>query len=130
MILNKDKIRADILKNGQESQRLLTRGIFKYLRKNPDTGFDFEKLWARVTKANEQFFKKKRSMEELTAELKDEEKQFLANVLRFSFEFMSTAKQKKNPILENVEIQEIDLDGVPAEWHIVPNAREDKRRGG
>lgn len=126
MILNKDKLRPDVLRNEREHQRLLVEGIVEFLNKNKNSAIDFGKLWKRVMAANERFFKKEKTVEELTAELSMDEIQFLARALRYSFEYMSARKQEGNPILENVIMEEVKIDAIPAEWHIVPGAREDR----
>jgi acetyl esterase/lipase len=54
------------------------------------------------------------------------EMQFLANLHRNAVEFRSTEMQKLIPFMNNVKIEPIDLNGVPAEWQIIPEAIEDK----
>ena len=80
-------MRADVLKVMDEFQKIQTRGVFKYLRRNKESDIDFLSLWKKVMRANKQFFNRKKEMEELFSLLSREEMRFLATVLRYSFDF-------------------------------------------
>jgi len=51
---------------------------------------------------------------------------FLARAFRFAFDFVFEVHQKNNPILDNVTVEKVDVNGVPAEWQIVPEVTDDK----
>jgi acetyl esterase/lipase len=54
------------------------------------------------------------------------EMKFLARMHRNAVEFRSNEGQKQASFMTDVKIESVDLDGVSAEWQIVPGAREDK----
>ncbi|MHA2224340.1 MAG: alpha/beta hydrolase [Candidatus Hodarchaeales archaeon] len=65
--------------------------------------------------------------ENMEGYLSKDEQLFLAKFHRFIVEFMASYQQKHiSTIPENVKIEQLDADGVPVEWLIVPEAREDK----
>ena len=125
-IAKRSKIRADVLKVMDEFQKIQTRGVFKYLRINKESDFDFLSLWKKVMRANNQFFNRKKEKEELFSLLSREEMRFLAMVLRYSFDFTAKINEKKYPIPEDVKIETTDAGGVPAEWQIAPDAVKDR----
>ncbi len=55
-----------------------------------------------------------------------DEMRFLAKLHRNAVEFRSNERQKQESFMNEVKIEPVDLDGVPAEWQIVPGAQEDK----
>ncbi len=125
-ILNREKIRPDVLKWLDEGQKIQMRGISKSLRKYPNETIDFLPFWEKVIKVNEQFFKKEIEEEEAFKLLTMDEMLYLAKILRYMFEFIGDYDQKQFPIPDNVKIESVDAGGVPAEWQIIPNASEDK----
>lgn len=125
-ILNKEKLRPDVLELCEEIEKIQLRAAGKFIRKYPDDKIDFLKLWERIMKINEQVFKGEIELDEAFKLLDKDEILYLSRIMRYMFEFMSDHDQKENPIPENVKIESIDAGGVPAEWQIVPNAAEDK----
>ncbi len=125
-ILNRQKIRPDVLKVMEDFLKVNAQGLFKYFKDHEDSGIEFKPLWKKLMKANKQFFKKEKSQYELSKLLTMEEKIFLAKAFRFAFNFVGDIEQKNNPILEGVSVESINAGGVPAEWQIVPEAAEDK----
>ena len=55
-----------------------------------------------------------------------EEMLFLARLHRNAVEYRSNEMQKRVSFMAGVKIEPIDLGGVPAEWQITPESREDK----
>ena len=55
-----------------------------------------------------------------------EEKVSLAKFFRYVTDFVTDAELKAYPIPDDVKIEPVDLDGIPAEWQIVPGANEDR----
>jgi monoterpene epsilon-lactone hydrolase len=125
-ILNKKKLRPDVLKFLNNSQKLQMEGVLKFVKENPDDNIDFPKLWANVQKVNEQVMKKEIDEDEASKILTMDEMNYLGKMLRFMFEFTSNYNQKQFPVPDNVKIESVNARGVPAEWQLVPNASEEK----
>ena len=50
----------------------------------------------------------------------------LAKLFRFVIGFSADITLKNYPISDDIKIEEIDIEGVPAEWQIVPSAKEER----
>lgn len=125
-ILNRQKLRPDVLKLMDDIFKLQTRGVFKFLKGDKDLGQKFTKLWQNLMKGNEQFFKKVKTNEELSTMFTYEDMRLLARAFRFAYDFVFEHYQKNNPILENVKIKQIDIHGVPAEWQVSSEIADNK----
>lgn len=123
-ILNRERIREDVLKIFDESTRLQARALYKFMRQNKASEGDLKELWKRVMRANRQFFLIDKSMVNLKNIINDKEALFLAKMHRFLFEFSATMTQKKHPSLEDIEIEQDHIKNVSVEWQ-VPNDSSD-----
>ena len=101
-------------------------GVFEFLEREEDQGVDFQVLWDKVMGLNDLHFRERRKTEDLYGLLTDKEVLFLAQLLRFSFEYSVNIEQKRFPIPKDVEIRIVDASGVPAEWQTVPGATRDR----
>ncbi|MEM3149332.1 MAG: alpha/beta hydrolase [Candidatus Jordarchaeales archaeon] len=124
-VLDRSKIRADVLKLIDEYMKAQTNAIVEFLGKE-GSGVDFPRLWGKVMEGNERFFRREMSAEEIYNWLTKDEMLFLARMMRYAFEYAAKVDQEKNPIPSDVIIDQIDAGGVPAEWQIVPGAADDK----
>jgi acetyl esterase/lipase len=102
------------------------QGVFEFLEREENRGVDFQALWGKVMGLNDLYFKERRDAGSLCAELTSEEIHFLARILRHSFEYGTNIEQQRFPIPEGVETKTVDVDGIPAEWQIVPGAKRDR----
>ncbi len=125
-ILNRKKLRPDVLKLMDDILKVQTRGVFTFLKGDKDSGLKFTALWQKLMKGNEQFFKKEKTSEELSVMFTNEDMSLLARAFRFAYDFVFERYQKNNPILDNVKVEQIDADGVTAEWQIFPEVANDK----
>jgi acetyl esterase/lipase len=127
-ILNRSKIRPDVLELADQMQKEQMKIVMKFLSQKENQDIDFPSLWNKVMEANECFFKAKseKEVEELFNLLTDEEMLFLTKMLRFAFEESANIDQKENPIPEDIDIRKIEIDGIPAEWQIVPEAKKER----
>ncbi|NHI94901.1 MAG: alpha/beta hydrolase [Candidatus Lokiarchaeota archaeon] len=100
--------------------------VFKFLEQHKDEGIGFEPLWQRIVTANEEFFRREKPPESFIGFLTKREMLFLAKMFRYAHKFAMEKEMKKAPIPEDVKIETIDINGVPAEWQIVPGAKEDQ----
>ncbi len=125
-ILNRSKIRPDVLKICDDLNKEMTKGVFEFLNKEENKGFNFQAIYKKVMDLNELFFKREKSLIQLHNLLTDEERLFMTRLYRFSFEYAAIIDQKRNPVPDDVEIELIDVDGTPAEWQIIPGAVKNK----
>lgn len=123
--MNRSKIRPDVLEIMDELLQCQMKGVFEFLEREENRGVDFQALWGKVMGLNDLYFKERRKTGSLYGLLTDEEIHFLARMLRFSFEYAANIEQQRFPIPEDVETKMVDVDGIPAEWQIVPGARRD-----
>jgi len=125
-ILNRSKIRPDVLKHYDDVFKEQMTGVMEFLNREENKEFNFQTIYKKVMDANEQFFKKEKEVKELTNLLTEKERFFLINLLRHAIEYGATVAQKKTPIPDDIKIEKIDINGIPAEWQVVPEAEENK----
>ena len=125
-ILNRTKIRPDVLKLMDELQKDQMMGISEFLQRKENQGIDFQALWKKVMYGNALFFKNKGVNEELSGLVTREEMIFLAKLHRFTSDYVADIDQKNHPISKDVKVETIDAGGVPAEWQTVPGEIEDR----
>ncbi len=121
-ILDRSKVRPDVLKIMDAYLGIQLHVIPKFLEKEENKGVDFQALWKKVMDGNERFFKG----ENMSGFLTKDEQLFLTRFYRFGIEYGADLVQKRHPIPKDVKIKIIDANGVPAEWQIVPSAVEDR----
>lgn len=127
-ILNRSKIRPDVLRLMDELLKEQMNGVLEFLKAEENQGVDFQSLWQKVMEGNEHFFKKggELNIDELYDYLTKDEMFLLARLLRFAFEHVANVDQERHPIPGDVKVEKVDAGGVPAEWQIVPGAKEDR----
>ena len=125
-ILNRSKIRPDVLKIYDNGFKEQMTGVLEFLSREENKEFNFQTIYKKITDANELFFKREKSVEELTNLLTEKERRFMVNLLRHGFDYGASLEQKKTPIPDDVKIEKIIINEIPAEWQIVPGA--DKER--
>ncbi len=125
-ILNRKKIRPDVLKIYDDGFKEQMAGVLEFLSREENKEFNFQTLYKKIMDANDLFFKREKSVEELTNLLTEKERRFMINLLRHGFDYGASLEQKKSPIPDDVKIEKIYINEIPAEWQIVPGA--DKNR--
>ncbi len=122
-ILDKSKItRLEIIETLEFQDTLRSQAASIFFNKEENREIDFRSLWKKVMDANDRWFKGEKVRGLLTIK----EMRFLAKLHRNAVEFRSNEMQKRASFMNNVKIEPLDLDGVPAEWQIVPGAMEEK----
>ncbi|MBS7287798.1 MAG: alpha/beta hydrolase [Candidatus Freyarchaeota archaeon] len=124
-VLDRSKVRPDVLKLIDEYMKAQAEALMKFLEKEGKTA-DFSAIWGKVMAGNERFFRREMSVSEIYNWLTKEEMLFLAKILRYAFEYAASVEQEKHPIPSDVIIDQTDAGGVPAEWQIVPVAADDR----
>ncbi len=129
-ILDRSKIRPEILKAIDENQKLQMKGALEFLKFKENKGFNLQAYMQKVEEGNKNLFQllseNKGSIEDLYGFFSDEDMLLLAKFFRFVVEYYTAAELEQFPLPEDVQIEEINAGGVLAEWQIVPGAQKDK----
>jgi len=129
-MLDKSKLREDVRKLSEKSQRILMKGIYKFLNMEGNKGTDLMELMRIILDGNARFYEELASGEGRVEELYDlvtkDQMIFLARLFRYAMEFKAEFLMKKNPIPDDVSIEKINVNGVPAEWQIPLGAPENQ----
>jgi len=118
-----EKFREDVRKFLENNLELQMKINIDYIMKKAP---EIQTIWPKVAATNEKFFKGEVNIEELRTVISKGEMLTLAGMLRNMFEKMSAIGMEKNPLPVDLQIVEVDADGVSAEWQIVPGAAKDK----
>ncbi|MFX1274984.1 MAG: alpha/beta hydrolase [Promethearchaeota archaeon] len=128
--LDKSKMREDVLKLIERNTNLQMKAVAAFLGLEENKGYNLMKLMRKVGKANEEYYKiisnSDRSIAELENVLTNDEKLFLAKLFRYGESSLVDEYLEENPLPDDIKIESVDLDGIPAEWQAVPNVSEDR----
>jgi len=114
--------RSEILKVLELIQKLADQANIEFFKEEENQIINFSVLWKKVMEGNNRWFKGEDTHGLLTIE----EMRFIAKLHRNVVEYRSNFAQKQAPFMKQVKIEPVEVDGVPAEWQIVPVAIEDK----
>ncbi|MFW9951218.1 MAG: alpha/beta hydrolase [Candidatus Thorarchaeota archaeon] len=120
-ILNRNKVRKDILKIGDDTFKEQMKFVMKFIGFEENKPFDFQKIYKKTLDLNERYFKEKADMVELHNALTNEERDYLKRLLRYAFEESVKQELKQYPPSKHIEIKPITIGGIPAEWVIPPD---------
>ena len=119
-ILNRNKIRPDILKLQDEGFKEQMKFALQFTQFEENKQFSFQKIYKKLLDLNELFFKKKAGMFELNNKFTSEERDYLTRLLRYASEHSTIQELENYPIPNDIEITTIMLDKIPAEW-VIPS---------
>jgi len=125
-ILDRSKIRPEILESNDNRQKELVPFLTEYLQKKENQQFNFTELWGKNLDGNAYFFKNGVLDDHLLNLLTQEEVLFLARFMRANAEQLAVIGQKHRPIADDIRIEKIEMDGVPVEWQVGPDAHKDR----
>ncbi|MFX0104546.1 MAG: alpha/beta hydrolase [Candidatus Hodarchaeota archaeon] len=129
-ILDRSKIRPEILKLIDKSQKIQLNGALEFLKLEENKGVNLQTYMQKITEENERFFqelsKGEGTVEDLYGIFTYEEMLLLAKLFRFIIEYSADIRLEQYPLPEDVEINKFNVGNVPAEWQIVPGAMDDK----
>lgn len=125
-ILNKAKLRPDILALSERFQHSMLQGLCEFLQKEENQNFDFPEIWGRLLDGNTYFFEQRKIDNHLRNLLSYDERCFLARAFRFGTEYMAKCDQGRMSVMKDVTIEKRILEGIPVEWQIVPHAHPDR----
>jgi len=124
-ILDRKKIRPDILKIQDDSFKEQMKFVIQFTQFEENKQYNFQKIYAKLLNLNELFFKKEAGMFELHDKLTDEERTFLTGLLRYAVEQSSIQELENYPIPKEIEINSTMIDKIPADWIIPSNPIKD-----
>ena len=119
-ILNKTKLRSDVLALYESRQAMILAGIGEFLQKTENQIMNFGEIWNKSLEGNEYFFKNKKIDDYLINLLTFDEQCFLARVLRYAMEYSARVEQENSSITSNVKFEKSSIVGINVEWQIVP----------
>ena len=129
-ILDKSKLRPEVLNLIEQTEKLQLKAAFEYLKKKENRGFNLQEYLKKIADYNEKFFKaaasKSLNLDDFDGIFTDEELLKLAKFYRFAVDYSMNFRIKQHPLPEDIEINEVDAGGVPAEWQIVQEADKNK----
>ncbi|UCD01671.1 MAG: alpha/beta hydrolase, partial [Promethearchaeota archaeon] len=129
-ILDRSKIRPEILKFLDDNQKIQLKAALEFLKLEENKGFNIQAYMQKIAEENERFFQElsneESSVEDLYGIFTNDEMLLLAKFFRFIIEYSTDLRLKQYPISEEIEIKNIEIEGIPAEWQIIPNAEKDK----
>ena len=119
-ILDRKKIRPDILKIYDDGFKEQMKFVFQFIELKENKRFNFQKIYMKLQDLNELFFKKKAGMVELHDKLTSEERNYITKLFRYITEHSAMQELENYPIPKEIEIKPIMLDKIPAEW-VIPS---------
>ena len=124
-ILNRKKVRKDILKIEDDVFKEQMKIVSQFIEFEENKPFNFPKIYKKTLDLNQRYFKEKANMAELNNAFTDEERDYLKRLLRYAFEESTKQELKDYPIPNYIEIKPTMIDGISAEWVIPPNEIKD-----
>ena len=125
-ILDRKKIRPDILKIYDDGFKEQMKFVIQFTQFEENKRFSFQKIYKKLLDLNELFFKKKGGAVELHDKFTGEERNFLTKLLRFAVEQSAIQELENYPIPKEIEIKSIMLDKIPADWVIPSDPIKDR----
>ncbi|KKM19670.1 hypothetical protein LCGC14_1653250 [marine sediment metagenome] len=128
-ISNKSKLTPQVNALMEDFQKLQMQAISEFLKIKENQEINFLALWNKMMDANARWVKSKGKdltfidLYDLTTH---EERLFLSRLMQFIFDTMSDQQESEAPLPEDIKIEQVKVNGVPAEWQIVPGASEDR----
>jgi len=128
-ISNKSKLTPQVNALMENFQKLQMQAISEFLKIKENQEINFLDLWNKMMDANARWVKSKGkdlTFSDLYNLTTHEERLFLSRLLQFIFDTMSDQQESEAPLPEDIKIEQVKVNGVPAEWQIVPGASEDR----
>ncbi len=128
--VEKSKIRPEILKLVETRRKIEKLATQEFLKLDENNGVNLKACLNKVSKGNDLYLQiacsKSENMEELHKILSYEDMLFLARYFRFISDFTTNMTLERHPVPVSIKVEEVDADGVAAEWQIIPEAKNDR----
>ncbi|MFW9867410.1 MAG: alpha/beta hydrolase [Candidatus Thorarchaeota archaeon] len=128
-ISNKSKLTPQVNELMEQFQKLQMQAIAEFLKIKENQEINFLALWNKVMDANSRWAATKGkdlTLDDLYNLTTHEERLFLSRLLQFIFDTMADQQETEDPLPKEIKIEQVIVDGVPAEWQIVPEADENR----
>jgi hypothetical protein len=107
-ILDRSKIRPEILEFLDEFQKIQLKGALEFLKLKENKGFNFQPYLKKIEEGNKIFFdqlsKKEGSIDDFYGFFTDEEVLLLTRFFRFIIDYYMNIESEKFPIPEDIKI--------------------------
>lgn len=80
----------------------------------------------KIMQNNTRYMNGEATIQDLWNVLSTDEMVSMAGALRHIFDQVTAQSLEQNPLPEDIQVEAVDLNGVPAEWQIVPGALADR----
>ncbi|HME53084.1 MAG TPA: alpha/beta hydrolase [Candidatus Lokiarchaeia archaeon] len=118
-----DNFREDVREFLEAYSELQMKIAVEYAMKNAP---ELAKIMPKITANNAKYFSGEATIEDLWNVMSMDEMVAMAGGLRYVTEKVMAAPLEQNPLSPDIQVEAVDIDGVPAEWQIVPEAAADR----
>jgi len=129
-VVDRSKIRPDILKYIDDRQDIRLACAVEFLNLDEAKGFNLQASLAKLEEYNLKYYQmlasKEGSIEDFYGVLTEREIEMLTKFYRFSVNYSAKIEREQHPLPPDIKIEEVDIDGVPAEWQIIPGSNEER----
>jgi monoterpene epsilon-lactone hydrolase len=120
-IINRAKIRKDVLELMDRRQHEQNRIIYEYFKKNKEEKVYYQKLWKKILETNEKHLKRQLPKEKIYGTMSYEEMLYMAKFFRHIEDALADTYQKRIPLPKDLTIKKVKFKNFTAEWQIPPN---------
>ncbi len=125
-ILDKTKIKPDILRIIERNIEIQLEAGMEYFSRAENQGAEIQEYIRKISIGKRKYYENiangKDALDGLRGVLTREQMVLTAALFRYSLDRVSDYYLKQTPIPSEVKIEKTDLNGVPAEWQVVPGA--------
>ncbi|MHA1914633.1 MAG: alpha/beta hydrolase [Promethearchaeota archaeon] len=129
-IVDRSKLRPEIIKFLDVRQEIGLAGTEEFLKLDEAKEFNLQAHLAKLEEYNLKYYQmlssKKGSLGDFYQVLTDKEIEMLTKFYRFSVNYAHKIEREQHPLPPDIKIEEVDIDGIPAEWQIIPGSNEDR----
>lgn len=129
-VLDKTKIRPEVLQIIERNIKLQMEAGLEYLARIDNQTGELQEYIRKISKGNKKYYENlangKDAFDELRDVLTREEMVRAAQLFRYSLDYVAEYYLNKTPIPPEVKLEKANLNGVPAEWQVVPDSASNR----
>jgi epsilon-lactone hydrolase len=122
-IANLRKFRKDIRQFLEQTLQIQQKLSYEYVKANAP---ELATIWPKVVANNDKYFKREATAAELHDVLSKAEMEMLARLHRHVLDEVGNIRLKRSPLAAPTRVEPVDVNGVTAEWQVMPGAAEDR----
>lgn len=115
--------RDDVREFLKELSKTQTNLGMQYAIKNAP---ELATIMPKIVQNNARYFNGEATIQDLWNVLSMDEMVSMAGALRYVFDQATVQLLEQNPLSEDIQVEAVDLNGVPGEWQVVPGALADR----